>query len=102
LQYHNRLKAACFSIFGAANEVYMVNARLALRTLFKTPFVTTIAIASLALGIGANTAIFSIFHQVLLRALPVHPHQGRSPDRPATIGRLGESMKCSAIPCFKT
>ena len=37
--------------------------RLALRTLFKAPFVTGVAIVSLALGIGANTAIFSLFNQ---------------------------------------
>ena len=45
--------------------------RLAFRTLFKTPFVTIVAILSLALGIGANTAIFSLFHELLLRPLPV-------------------------------
>src|SRR5262245_43332495 len=49
----------------------MVNFRLALRTLFKAPFVTVVAIVSLALGIGATTAIFSLFHQVILRSLPV-------------------------------
>ena len=45
--------------------------RHAFRTLAKTPFVTMVAILSLALGIGANTAIFSLFDQMLLRALPV-------------------------------
>jgi putative ABC transport system permease protein len=45
--------------------------RYALRTLFRTPFVTAIAIVSLALGIGANAAIFSTFHQMLLEALNV-------------------------------
>jgi predicted permease len=49
----------------------MTNIKLALRTLFKTPFVTTVAIASLALGIGANAAIYSLFDQMLLRPLPV-------------------------------
>jgi predicted permease len=49
----------------------MVSVRLALRTLFKTPFVTTVAIVSLGLGIGANAAIFSLFDQILVRALPV-------------------------------
>ncbi|HJU88963.1 MAG TPA: ABC transporter permease [Gemmatimonadaceae bacterium] len=48
----------------------MRDIKLALRTLFKTPFVTTIAIFSLALGIGANTGIFSLFDQMLRRPLP--------------------------------
>lgn len=50
----------------------MTSLKLAFRTLFRTPFVTAIAIVSLALGIGANAAIFSLFDQFLLRALPVH------------------------------
>ena len=49
----------------------MPNLKLALRTLRKTPFLTSVAILSLALGIGANAAIFSLFDQVLLRSLPV-------------------------------
>ena len=52
----------------------MRNLKLAFRTLFKTPFVTVVAILSLALGIGANTAIYSLFNQMLLAPLPVsHP-----------------------------
>src|SRR5260370_30349046 len=54
----------------------MTNLRLALRTLFKTPFVTLVAIVSLALGIGANAAIFSLFDQLVLRALPVPEPSG--------------------------
>ena len=50
----------------------MRNLKLALRTLFKTPFVTVVAALSLALGIGANTAIFSLFDEMLRRPLPVH------------------------------
>jgi predicted permease len=49
----------------------MVNPRLALRTLLKTPFVTVVTVLSLALGIGANAAIFSFFDQILVRPLPV-------------------------------
>jgi predicted permease len=59
----------------------MINPRLALRALFKAPFVTAVAIVSLALGIGANAGVFSIFNQVILRALPV-PH-------PETLVNLG-------------
>ena len=50
----------------------MGNVKFAFRRLFKTPFVTAVAVLSLALGIGANAAIFSLFNQMLLRPLPVH------------------------------
>jgi len=49
----------------------MIGLKHAVRTLTRTPFVTFVAVLSLALGIGANTAIFSLFDQMLLRALPV-------------------------------
>ena len=50
--------------------------KLSVRTLSKTPFVTAVAVLSLALGIGANAAIFSLFDQMLLSALPVqNPEQ---------------------------
>jgi len=71
----------------------MANLRLAIRTLFKTPFVTVVAIVSLALGIGANAAIFSLFDQMLLRSLPVH-----EPGRLVNLGAPGPkpgSNSCS-------
>ncbi|HEX6973493.1 MAG TPA: ABC transporter permease [Vicinamibacterales bacterium] len=49
----------------------MKNLQLAFRRLIKAPFVSIIAIVSLALGIGANAAIYSLFEQTLLRPLPV-------------------------------
>jgi predicted permease len=49
----------------------MSNLKLAFRMLVKTPFVSIVAILSLALGIGANTAIISVFDQLLRRPLPV-------------------------------
>lgn len=53
----------------------MTDLRDALRALRATPVVTAVGILSLALGIGANTAIFSIVNAVMLRALPVKEPQ---------------------------
>src|SRR4051812_39082003 len=49
----------------------MTDFRLAIRSLRATPVVSIVAALSLALGIGANTAIFSLVNSLLLRALPV-------------------------------
>jgi putative ABC transport system permease protein len=54
----------------------MQDLRLALRALRATPVVTAVAVLSLALGIGANTAIFSLVNGLVLRRLPV-PDPGR-------------------------
>ena len=48
----------------------------AFRALTHTPFVTAVAILSLALGIGANSAIYSLFDQLLMQSLPVQDPDG--------------------------
>src|SRR5215475_10072710 len=49
----------------------MRNLTLALRTLARTPFVTVVAALSLGLGIGANSAIYSIFYRMVRQDLAV-------------------------------
>lgn len=54
----------------------MSSIKFAFRSLMKTPLISAIAVLSLALGIGANSAIFSVMESVLLRSLPVsEPHR---------------------------
>ncbi len=58
--------------------------RYALRGLLARPLFALVAIGSLALGIGVNTAIFSLFQQVVLQPLPVH-----APERLVNLGAPG-------------
>jgi predicted permease len=62
----------------------LADLRLALRGLRRSPLFSIVAILSLALGIGANTAIFTLIDQVLLRKLPV-----RDPDQLVMLYQQG-------------
>src|ERR1044072_8935610 len=61
--------------------------KFALRTLRRNPLFSLIAALSLALGIGANTAIFSLMDQLLLRLLPV-----KDPDSLVMLYQRGANM----------
>ncbi len=72
--------------------------RYAVRLLLKTPVVTLVAVLSLALGIGANTAIFGVINALLLRSLPVEDPArlvkiaALDPEHPKQSGELSLAM----------
>ena len=64
----------------------LADLRDALRQLRKAPGVTATAVITLALGIGATTAIFTLVHQVMLKSLPV--------TKPEELWRIGDKVRC--------
>src|SRR6476620_11467963 len=64
----------------------MADLRQALRQLRNAPGFTATAVITLALGIGATTAIFTLVHQVMLKSLPV--------SRPKELWRIGDKIRC--------
>ena len=64
----------------------LADLRDALRQLRKAPGFTATAVITLALGIGATTAIFTLVHQVMLKSLPV--------TKPDELWRIGDKIRC--------
>src|SRR5262245_6499528 len=64
----------------------MADLKEALRRLGKAPGFTATAVITLALGIGATTAIFTLVHQVMLKSLPV--------TKPEELWRVGDKIRC--------
>jgi putative ABC transport system permease protein len=81
-------------------STWLQDLRFAFRALGKNPGFTAVAALTLALGIGANTAIFSVIDAVLLRALPF-PEPDRLVAIWGTSDRSGENRRAICYPDFE-
>ncbi|HEY6467223.1 MAG TPA: ABC transporter permease [Candidatus Acidoferrales bacterium] len=82
-----RFKEECRDASGISFvESLAQDVRFALRLMRKSPGFTAVAVVTLALGIGANTAIFTLVQGILLRSLPVA--------NPSQLYRVGDRLDC--------
>ncbi|HET7218199.1 MAG TPA: ABC transporter permease, partial [Vicinamibacterales bacterium] len=82
-------------------DVLLHDLRYAVRALWRTPAFAAIALLSLALGIGANTALFSLIDDLLLRSLAVRqPHRLVQVQQVATIGPMRKVGSLFTAPVF--
>jgi predicted permease len=91
----------------SALEGLVQDLRVSLRALARSPGFTSVALLSLAFGIGANTAIFTLLNAVMLRPLPVsHPQQLVLFGKGQSVGSIGglpnRSSQLFSNPLYRT
>src|SRR6266404_5197577 len=87
-----QIKEQCRDVRGRWLEDLAKDLRYTARMLLRSPGFLAVSVLSLALGIGANTAIFSLINAVMLRSLPV-----QEPERLVQITRLTPEGKPGVI-----
>src|SRR6185437_968317 len=91
----------------SANGSSMTDIIIALRQFRKSPLFTLVAVITLAVGIGASTAIFTLLDQAIIRSLPVsHPEQlvrlrstGETPGHTSSYG--GDDKDFFSYPMYR-